>query len=158
MDTGNSNGNCLLPFKTFRLHASRRRKRINYSRRLSWDEYATVRKGLVPLSPGDKWLVLFRSSALYFYRSGNGTLVYKIRFRHQGEGFEACEAWVNDDPEQIDPLCENYECRLLDYLIDRLLLNREVKFPLAEQTSRQQGAMLERIWMGNAAGEQKPGI
>ncbi len=149
MDNRNFNGNGLIPFKTFRLRRSRRMKRINYSRRLSWAEYARVRKGLFPLSPSDKWLIFFRYGTLYFYRSGNGTLVYKLRFRHQGQGFEASEAWVNADPEQIDPLPENYECRLLDYLIDRLLLNREAKFPLPEGIAPEQGAMLERIWMGD---------
>ena len=149
MDTNNLNGNGLIPFKTFRLRKSRRIRKINYSRQLSWAEYSRVRKGLLPLSSKDKWLIFFRSGIVYFYRSGNGTLVYKLRFRHQEQGFQASETWVNDDPEQIDPLPENYECRLLDYLIDRLLLNREVKFPLPEQMSREEGAMLERIWMGD---------
>lgn len=149
MDIRNLNGNKLIPFKTFRVRKSRRTKRINYSRRLSWAEYARVRKGLFPLSPSDKWLIFFRYGTLHFCRSGNGTLVYKLRFRHKEQGFEASEAWVNDDPEQIDPLPENYESRLLDYLIDRLLLNREAKFPLPEGTSREEGAMLERIWMGD---------
>lgn len=150
MDIRNQNGNGLIPFKAFRLLRSRRTKRISYSRRLSWAEYAGVRKGLFPLSPRDKWLIFFRRGTVYFYRSGNGTLVYKLRFRHQGQGFEASEARVNDDPEQIDPLPENYECCLLDYLIDRLLLNREVKFPLPEGTGSEEGAVVERIWMGDA--------
>ena len=149
MDTNNLNGNGLIPFKTFRLRKSSRIRRINYSRRLSWAEYGRVRKGLLPLSSKDKWLIFFRRGTVYFYRSGNGTLVYKLRFRHQGQGFQASETWVNDDPEQIDPLPENYECHLLDYLIDRLLLNREVEFPLPQQMSREKGAMLERIWMGD---------
>mgnify|MGYP000209180864 CR=1 FL=1 len=158
MDINNPNGNDLIPFKTFRLRKSRRIRKINYSRRLSWAEYAMVRDGLLPLCSKDKWLIFFRRGMLYFYRSGNGTLVYKLRFRHQEQGFQASEAWVNDDPEQIDSLPENYECRLLDYLIDRLLLNREVEFPLPEQMGREKGAMLERIWMGDQVDKKKKGI
>ncbi|HUU27398.1 MAG TPA: hypothetical protein VM123_06270 [archaeon] len=139
----------LVLFKTYKVRATRRIKKINFSRQLTWAEYARVRKGFLPLTTMDKWLIYHRSGMLYFYRSGNGILVYKVRFANREQGFEAIEAWVNGDPEQLDPLPEDYEGRLLGYLIDRLLLNLEVPFPLPEGTDSEETALLERIWMGD---------
>ncbi|MEA1996475.1 MAG: hypothetical protein U9N45_02510 [Gemmatimonadota bacterium] len=136
--------------KTFRLQAPpRRMKEIHFSRRLSWAEYARVRRGLVPLTPVDKWLVCHNRSTLYFFRSGSGVLVYKVRFAHSALGFDVTGAWVNNDPEAIDPLPEEYECRLLGYLVDRLMLNLETSFPLPEGTPDDRAAFLERLWMGD---------
>jgi hypothetical protein len=131
----------------------RRMESLDYARRLSWAEYTLVRKGFVPASPADKWLIYSWGGKVFFRRSGNGTLVYRARFAPRGRGFAAVEAQVNADREQLDPLPQEYDCRVLDYLIDRLLLGRQEEcFPAPEGMDREGAAMIEKIWMGDAAG------
>ena len=139
----------LILLKRFSLRPAGNMRPLDYRRFLSWAEYGQVRRGCLPRSSADKWLIFRRQGRFYFYRSGNGVLVYAVTFAHRGQGFEAVSAQVNADPEQLDPLPEEYECRVLDYLIDRLLLEREVSFPLPDNMDWQAGRLLERIWMGD---------
>ena len=139
----------LILLKRFSLRPAGNMRPLDYCRLLSWAEYGQVRGGYLPRSSGDKWLIFRRQEKLYFYRSGNGVLVYTVAFAHRGQGCEATAAFVNADPEQLDPLPEEYERRVLDYLIDRLLLEREVSFPLPDNMDWQAGRLLERIWMGD---------
>ncbi len=141
----------LILIKKFLQKPPRRMERLDYRRRLSWAEYSRVRQGLVPSRPTEKWLIYHRAGKLFFRRSGNGTLVYRVRFAPRGGGFEAVEAHVNADREQLDPLSHGYDCRMLDYLIDRLLLGRQVNFPLPEGLEPERAALMERIWMGDSA-------
>ena len=140
----------LILIKKFRSKRPRKMKPLNYHRRLSWAEYTQVRRGLAPTSPGEKWLIYHWGSKVFFRRSGNGTLVYRVRFAPKGRGFAALEAHVNADREQLDPLPPEYDCRMLDYLIDRLLLGRKAGFPAPEGLDGERSALMERIWMGDA--------
>ncbi|MBN2287896.1 MAG: hypothetical protein JXQ83_01090 [Candidatus Glassbacteria bacterium] len=137
--------------KKFRGKPPRSMEPLGYRRQLTWPEYARVRRGAAPACSADKWLIYCRGGRVFFRRSGNGTLVYRVKFSQKGRGFEAVEAHVNADREQLDPLPQQYECRMLDYLIDRLLLGREAAFPVPEGTDLERAAVLERIWMGDAA-------
>ncbi|HLA40316.1 MAG TPA: hypothetical protein VJ417_09975, partial [Candidatus Glassbacteria bacterium] len=119
----------LILLKRFRLEAKVRTREIAYRRELSWEEYRRVRQGYIPRSGSDKWLVVQRRGELQFFRSGNGTFVYAVKFKHAGGGFVAERAVVNDDPGRLAPAPDHYERKLLDYLIDRLLLGHEIEFP-----------------------------
>jgi hypothetical protein len=140
----------LILIKKFPKKRPRRMKPLNYARQLSWPEYTRVRRGLVPTSAAEKWLIYRWGSKIFFRRSGNGTLVYRVRFAPKGGGFAAVETHVNADSDQLDPLPPKYDCRMLDYLIDRLLLGRKVSFPVPEGMDSERAALMERIWMGNA--------
>ncbi|OGG03067.1 MAG: hypothetical protein A3F83_07105 [Candidatus Glassbacteria bacterium RIFCSPLOWO2_12_FULL_58_11] len=139
----------LILLKRLSLRPAGNMRSLDYNRFLSWAEYGQVRRGCLPRSCEDKWLIFQPRGELHFCRSGNGLLVYAIIFAHLGPGFEAVSARVNADPALLDPLPEEYECRVIDYLIDRLLLGREVLFPLPDGLDRQSGQVLERIWMGD---------
>jgi len=141
----------LILIKNFPKKRPRKLRPLDYARQLSWAEYSLVRKGLVPASVTDKWLIYCRGGKVFFRRSGNGILVYRVRFAPKDQEFAAVEAHVNADREQLDPLPPEYDCRMLDYLIDSLLLGRKVSFPAPQGMDREHLAMMERIWMGDAA-------
>ena len=143
----------LILIKKFPKKRPRRMRVLKYARQLSWPEYTQVRRGLVPTSVAEKWLIYRWGSKIFFRRSGNGTLVYRVRFAPEGGGFAAVETHVNADSEQLDPLSPEYDCRMLDYLVDRLLLGRKVSFPAPEGMDSQRAALMERIWMGDAGAE-----
>ncbi|MEA2063657.1 MAG: hypothetical protein U9P14_08175 [Gemmatimonadota bacterium] len=142
----------LIMIKKYSNKRPRWRLLAGYERDLSWAEYSRVRSGLAPSGPEDKWLIYRRGQTVYFRRSGNGTLVYKVRFAPEGGSFRAVEAHLNVGPGQLDPMPEPLERRMLDYLIDRLLLGHSAGFPVSESVDSEQAAVIERIWMGRAAG------
>jgi hypothetical protein len=139
----------LILIKMLRAGRPCRMRELHYSRRFTPVEYSRVRLGLVPLSPADRWFIFFHAGTLRFHRSGNGILVYEAGFARRGDHFEAVRALVNDDPAQIEPLPGDFDCRFLDYLIDRLLLDRDLPFPAPEGADAEETPLLERIWMGD---------
>jgi len=138
----------LVLLRRFRPLACGRLREIEYHRELSWADYSRIRTGYVPRSSRDKWLVLHQRGELLFYRSGNGTFVYGTKFSHAGGVFHASRLVVNDDPGQLVPQPDHYERTLLNYLIERLLLGREVRFPAPPGIDSRQAELLEKIWMG----------
>ncbi len=126
-------------------------RRFSYQRSLDWREFRRASAGFVPCSPEDKWLVLHRGGWLSFYRSGDSRLVYRVRFSNLEGAFRATSALVNASPEMVTLLPDSCEARILDCLIDRLLLGRPAVFPALPGESPEQSRLTERIWMGRAA-------
>ncbi|MCE5271217.1 hypothetical protein LLH00_08025 [bacterium] len=124
---------------------------FTYGRVLGWEEYGRVRRGLVPLSSEDKWLVAVRGGELSFFRSGDGTLVYRAEFVNAEGAFRAETAQVNACAEQVAPLPDTCEAALLDCLIDRLLLGRPAPFPALPGVGGESAGLIERLWLGRAA-------
>ena len=126
-------------------------RRFSYERRLDWQEFHRARAGFIPRSPEDQWLVLHRGGWLAFYRSGDSRLVYRVSFSNLEGAFQATRALVNASPETVTPLPDSCEARILDCLIDRLLLGRPAVFPALPGESPEQNRLTERIWMGRSA-------
>jgi len=122
-----------------------------YGRVLSWEEFGRGRRGLTPLSPEDKWLITVRGGELSFYRSGDGSLVYRVTFVNSDGAFRADTARVNACAEQVTPLPDACEAALLNCLIDRLLLGLAKPFPALPGESAERTRLTERLWLGRAA-------
>ena len=146
-----TDSNRLVLIRKFRLLVPSRMRAFPYERNLSWAEYQRAARGVVPLSAEDKWLVLQHGGRLSFYRSGNGVLVYRVRFVNRDGCFRAVRAEVNADETQVQHQPDSYETDLLDYLTDRLLLGLDAEFPSPPGTDPGRARILERIWMGSLA-------
>lgn len=146
-----TDGNSLVLIKRFRLQSPACMREFPYDRTLEWADYKQAARGVVPLGPEDKWLVLQRQSLFSFYRSGNGVLLYRVRFVNRDGRFRSVRAEVNDDGRQVYHQPDTYEAELLDYLIDRLLLGCEARFPAPPGAEQSRARMLERLWMGSLA-------
>ncbi len=135
--------------RKFRIELPGRMNEFEYARELSWAEFARVRRGLMPLGPGDRWLIFHHRGLICCCRSGNGRLVYAVRFLNRDGGFRAVSALAGEEPPGGLPYYgPGYDRRLLDYLIDRLLLDRPAAFPLPAGLGGEEAALLERICIG----------
>ena len=93
-------------------------------------ELARLKRGLVPEEMEDKWFIFFEEGWLYFHRSWTGACIYGLRLEPTPRGATVAESWVTRDPNHYKILPLDYERALLAFLIDALLLGKEVAFPI----------------------------
>ena len=108
------------------------RAALAYARTFDRPEHARLQRGLVPDQMEDKWFIFLEGEWLFFHRSWTGSCIYAVKLRAEGERFPVEEAWVNRDPEEYRETDDAYDAKVLGFLVDRLLLGRDVKFPLRE--------------------------
>ena len=92
-------------------------------------EMASIRRGLVPDQMEDKWFVYFEKDRLYFHRSWTGTCIYIVDFHVDQQGYRMISAEANRDPEQYSQTNDEFDARLISYLVDVLLLRHEASYP-----------------------------
>jgi hypothetical protein len=107
-----------------------KRGRLPYARTFDAKEHARVVRGLVPAEMEDKWFVFYEAPWLWFHRSWTGIAIYGVKLRPEGEGSAVEEAWANRAPEEYRETEDAHDAQILAFLVDRLLLGREVPFPV----------------------------
>jgi len=95
-----------------------------------------MKRGVIPREMEDKWFVYWKEDSLYFHRSWTGFCVYIVRFLCDDIGAKAAFATVNRDPDQYGGTDDEYDRRMIAYLIDVLLLRRPGKFPSRSKSRR----------------------
>jgi hypothetical protein len=97
-------------------------KRLAIEREYTQEEYEEMLLGFKPQVMEDKWFIYSEDDWLYFYRSWTGKFYGKVRLEKKGDRFVISEAWVSN----LNDLGKDAS-RILEYLIDRILLGREIK-------------------------------
>jgi hypothetical protein len=105
------------------------RAALPYRRSFDAGEIERLTVGLLPRQMEDKWLIYREGEWLHFHRSWTGICIYAVRLAALDVGSAVSEAWVNRDPEQYKVVDERYDTEILGYLVERLLLGRQVPFP-----------------------------
>ncbi len=103
----------------------RLRVRIPFERNFTEAEFLRLKRGFVAESMDDRWHVFFKDPWLSFVRSWTGFCTYKVRLEDSDKGCKIAEVWVSRDLRQYGGDDPREETRLLSFLIDGLLLNRE---------------------------------
>lgn len=106
-----------------------RRATVRLDRAFTDTEMSLIRDGLVPDQMEDKWFVYFEKDVLYFHRSWSGVCIYEVRFHVDSHGYRMIEADVNRDPSEYAQTNDQFDARLISYLIDVLLLRHGACFP-----------------------------
>jgi hypothetical protein len=96
---------------------------------LDSDELGRVSMGHLPEDMDDKWFIYREGGRLLFHRSWTGSCVYSAAIEESSSGGRIGEVLVNRDPEQYRETDDRYDARLLRFLIERILLNRNAPFP-----------------------------
>lgn len=105
------------------------RARLKLDRSFSRAEWAALQLGFIPQEMEDKWFIYEAGGWLYFHRSWTGFCIYWVQFREAPNGGEIAEAWVSREKEQYKQTNDDYDARLLSWLIDVLLLKRPAPYP-----------------------------
>ena len=103
---------------------------LPYHATFSQEEYATIRRGLIPEEMEDKWFVFWESESLFFHRSWTGHCVYRADFQPADGRFAIAKALVSEDCEFYHRGSDGHEIALLDFLIRGLLLHQSIEFPV----------------------------
>ena len=94
-----------------------------------------IRVGLIPEMMEDKWFIYWRDKALYFHRSWTGNCTYVVHFASEGEAWRMVCAEVNREYEQYQCTNDDYDAKMISYLIDVVLLHRPADFPTEDDDS-----------------------
>ena len=105
------------------------RAQLNLARSLDSAEWEVVQLGFIPEEMEDKWFVYEEGGRLYFHRSWTGFCIYEVVFRETPAGQEVAEAWVSRERDQYSCVDDEYDARVLSWLIDVLLLKRSAPWP-----------------------------
>jgi O-acetyl-ADP-ribose deacetylase (regulator of RNase III) len=117
---------------------------LSYRRRFDAREHARLALGLLPRQMEDKWFIYLEQDWLYFHRSWTGFCTYAVRLGAMSEGSRVVEAWVTRDPAQYRTADDRRDTEILGYLVERLLLGRQVRFP-GEHPPRSDSVVRHRI-------------
>jgi len=116
-----------------RLHS-----RVDLDRTFTQDELVRIRHGLVPEAMEDKWFVYWQDNQLFFHRSWTGFCTFIVDFTTTGDGATMTGARVNRDPGQYLSTDDEYDSRMISFLIDVLLLRRPASFPATQESTEDQ--------------------
>ena len=106
--------------------------RLPFERLFTPQEYECLSVGLIPSEMEDKWFIFAEGDELFFHRSWTGFCIYRLRVQRQERGYSVAEAWVNRDQSQYRSTDDEYDAAMLGYLVDSLLLEKRVPFPVPE--------------------------
>jgi hypothetical protein len=105
---------------------------LRYERVFTAKEYERLQIPLIPEEMEDKWFIYMENECLHFIRSWSGHRVYQVQFDEmRADGSHvAAMATLNRDPIQYKHISDEYDLKLLDFLINALLLKiKGTKFP-----------------------------
>jgi hypothetical protein len=98
---------------------------VTYSPFDSW----LISRGLVPASQDDKWFIYLEEARLRFRRSWTGFEIYDVAAEWRGDTLHLGQAQINRDPTMYDETDDAYDRRLLDFIIDAVLLGKPAAYP-----------------------------
>jgi hypothetical protein len=124
------------------------RVRLAYERRFTAEEHARLALGLVPHNSDDKWFIFLEGDWLYLHRSWTGACMYAVRLEPADGGSAVVEAWANRAPDQYTRTDDEYDARLLRFLVDRLLLGQDAPFPVPEAIAGDRAALYRHHVVG----------
>ena len=126
------------------------RASISYGRVFDAAEHTRLTRGIVPEEMEDKWFVFYDAPWLWFHRSWTGFGIYAVKLRVTDAGSTVEEAWVNRAPEQYRETDDAYDAELLSFLVERLLLGRDVRFPIRSSVEPGKAPLLVHHVVGHA--------
>jgi hypothetical protein len=105
---------------------------LGFAASYSNEDFARIRRGIIPHEMEDKWFIFFGEPWLYLHRSWTGACIYAVRFQgtDDGGGVTAVESWVSHDTKHYSETATDYDRALATFLIERMLLGRPVPFPV----------------------------
>jgi hypothetical protein len=110
-----------------------------------------IARGFVPTVMEEKWFVYMESGRLLFRRSWTGILIYDVEATWRGDQLYLGQVRVNRDAEQYGETDDEYDRRLLDYLIVVVLLGEHAPFPTKDEPTPEQAALQAWSLAGKAS-------
>ncbi|SFF11532.1 ADP-ribosylglycohydrolase [Chitinophaga sp. CF118] len=124
---------------------------LDFQRVFSSEEFDLIRRGLIPREMEDKWFIYYENSLLNIHRSWTGAHIYKIVIEHQEDGiYKVMQVIANRAEDQFNQKDNDYDILLVNYLIDRLLLGKNISFPVPAEVTTEEAALFKHSLVGHA--------
>ena len=117
-------------------------------------EAAQILEGLIPVEMEDKWFIYCANGWLHFHRSWTGSLIYCLKLEYSLAGASVTDSWVNRDQAQYRETDTSYDRHLVSFLIDALLLKKNVSFPMPKDSELQPQGVVQHSYVGLTHPEQ----
>ncbi|MCB0749353.1 MAG: hypothetical protein KDC90_17960 [Ignavibacteriae bacterium] len=114
---------------------------LNLDMEVSPEEYEMIKRGLIPAQMEDKWFIYVENGWLYFHRSWSGNCIYVVKIEEKESYVLLTTSFVNRMDDQYSETDDLFDQDLLKFLINRLLLAKDVPFP-----SRQNDDEKKRVY------------
>lgn len=124
---------------------------VPYSRVFSGLEYERLAQGLIPQDMEDKWFIYLEDLKLLFHRSWTGQAVYQVTLREVADGYSVESAVCSD--EILERSDNEYQAKLLDFLIGNLLLGETKAFPRPAEINEQMPGVFQHVISGTGYSE-----
>ena len=92
----------------------------------------------------------YEAPSLWFHRSWTGFGIYAVKLCLVDAGSTVEEAWVNRSAEQYRETDDAYDSEVLSFLVERLLLGRDVRFPIRPSVEPNKAPLLVHHVVGHA--------
>jgi len=105
---------------------------IEFRMDLSQVEYNQIKLGLKPGNMDSKWFIYSESDHLFFHRSWTGHCIYILKLNQADKRCYLSDLQVNRDPVQYKHHDAETERKLVQFVIEKVLLKKNVPFPKFE--------------------------
>lgn len=123
---------------------------INLNKIIKKTEMNEIKKGLIPQEMEDKWFIFNEGNFIYFHRSWTGHCIYIAEYKQTKEDeFVIINLTVNRNPKQYSSDDIEYDVNIFGFLLERLLLDNNVSFPVTDN-SNEQNNILKHTTVGYA--------
>lgn len=124
---------------------------LDFYRLFSPSEFEKIRIGLIPREMEDKWFIYYDNYTLHFHRSWTGHHIYKVVVELLNDNtYKTIQTIVNRNKAQYNQEDNQYDISLLSYLIDKLLLGKDVPFPTPTNLTAENKAIYKHSLVGYA--------
>ena len=106
------------------------RSQLSLQRAFTEQEYERICLGIIPERMEDKWFMFTEEDTLYVHRSWTGYCIYQLTLIKEGSNYVTGEALANRDESQYSAGNDDYDEKLLMFLIDHLVLRKNYPMPL----------------------------
>ena len=124
---------------------------LDFQRVYSSEEFDRIKLGLIPREMEDKWFIYYEDHTLNIHRSWTGYHMYQITIQSQEDNtYKVIQTLVNRNKSQYNQPNDEYDVLLIDYLIERLLLGKEIAFPTPTELTKEAKAIFKHSMVGHA--------
>ncbi|GGH68992.1 ADP-ribosylglycohydrolase [Filimonas zeae] len=124
---------------------------LDYQRAFSAQEFEQIRQGFIPMEMEDKWFIYCDNNTLNFHRSWTGHHIFQVTLVVQPDNScTTTRLTINRNQQQYKQDNNNYDIATVDFLINRLLLGKEVPFTFPESMPETAKAIYQHSMVGYA--------
>jgi len=125
---------------------------IPYSDNFTAEEYARLKRGLIPEAMEEKWFIYFEDHELHFHRGWTGQGIFRVELQEEESGDASVKRALFATDEAVSDMVHLVE--LLRFLVGNLLLDRRLPFPRSMSSSEPAPGVIQHSFSGTGYPEK----